>query len=121
MGHIGIRLAFAVIVSGLALAFGLGGWDGALAADEASVAVGRRGASPGLLGAWELVTLQAAVGQVEGTAGAGLTIVFGADGRAVGAGGCNTFGAAYTSDAGGGPGCAPTSAGSTSTCSSRSA
>lgn len=107
MGRTGTRLAFAAIIGGLVLAFGLGGREVPLAAGAArATPTPPRGGSPpqaaGLVGGtWGLVTLQAAGGPVEDTAGAGLTIAFGADGRAGGSGGCNSFGAAYAAGADG--------------------
>lgn len=47
---------------------------------------------------WELTALQAAGQAAENTTGAGLTITFGADGRASGSGGCNQFSGGYTAD-----------------------
>ena len=55
--------------------------------------------APGLVGvSWALTTLQSAGQQPESTAGAGLTITFGMDGRVSGSGGCNQFTGGYTVD-----------------------
>ena len=50
---------------------------------------------------WNLVSFQRADGTVDDTSGTALTIMFDAEGRASGNGGCNTFGATYTAGANG--------------------
>lgn len=50
---------------------------------------------------WSLTSLQRAPGDVTDTAGAGITLQFGSDGRLSGRDGCNSFAGTYTADEGG--------------------
>lgn len=68
------------------------GWGQVAASAQADPA-------PALVGVtWTLTTLQSNGQAPESTSGTGLTIIFGADGRVSGSGGCNQFSGTYTAD-----------------------
>lgn len=87
------RLLSLMVIGGLFTAFGLVRQGGPQAAQAAAPVPAE------LVGTWELVTLQAPGQAAESTSGLGLTLIFQADGRVSGSGGCNQFGGTATTDA----------------------
>lgn len=94
MSHAGWeRLLLTTALVGFFSAFGLLVCGRPLTAQAAAAPVPAE-----LVGAWELVTLQAPGQAAESTSGLGLTLTFEADGKVSGSGGCNSFGGTATTD-----------------------
>ena len=87
------RLLLTTAIVGFCSAFGLFAGGRPPTAEAAAAPVPAE-----LVGAWDLVTLQATGQSAESTGGLGLTLTFAADGKVSGSGGCNSFGGTATTD-----------------------